>query len=368
MSLLPDTLMLPPETRLRPGAVAEILDECRPYGGRGLLVCGNSFEHSGRLNAVLARAAPDLDVQVWMYPGGEPTLRQLESLIAYARQCDPHWILGIGGGSVMDIAKAAAGLMDAPLPAVAYHDGETVPHSRRIYIAAPATAGTGSEATIVSVLTNSDTGVKKSIRHVSFMAQLVLLYPELLDGCPQNVIAASGMDALTQGIESYCSKGASWYTDALALKATSLINETLEPVYNGEGACREYLLAGSYLAGIALSNSRLGLVHGLAHPLGARFAAAHGLVCAICLPYVLEFNREAVPEKYGRLSDAVGMDLLARVRELNERLHIRSPFSGKILHDRDAIVQETLASGSTKANPRNVTAANVRHVLDCILG
>jgi alcohol dehydrogenase class IV len=187
-----------------------------------------------------------------------------------------------------------------------------------------------------------------------------------LDDCPREVIAASGMDALTQAIESFCSRGASWLTDVLAQKAIALIREAIEEAYDGNLEKREPLLVAGYLAGMALANARLGLVHGLAHPLGARFHAPHGLACAICLPPVLAFNRPSIPEKYQQLSEMVGMDIAEYVIALNQQFRLHSPFTGKEIADEDAIVAETLASGSTQANPRTVSAENVIALLDIL--
>lgn len=355
MNGLPQSLTMPPETRCYKGAVRQLLRECVAFGSRGVLVCGRSLERSGRLHSIMEENDSADNVLLWTHPGGEPTLEQVELLRNDAREHNPDWVAAIGGGSVMDLAKAAAGLLHAPLPVVAYHDGEIIPPSQTPFLVAPTTAGTGSEATTVSVLTNTAAGVKKSIRHPSFMARVVILDPELLDGCPKPVIAASGMDALTQAIESYCSKGATWLTDTFAIKAFTLIQGSLERVYNGDRTKQEDLLLGSYLAGLALANARLGVVHGLAHPLGARYHVPHGLACAVCLPLALEYNREAIQGKYDQLSALVNEDICDYVNALLQHMELYSPFADKTLEDIDAIVEEVLASGSTKANAREVT-------------
>lgn len=368
MITLPDALTLPPDTRLGRGVSQQLLALCDVFGRRGCLVCGQSQVRSGNLDRILSGVPSDVEVRVWIHPGNEPTLDEVEELLVLVREHDAKWVAAVGGGSVLDVAKAAAGLHHAPLPVSAYQDGEAILPSSTAFIAVPTTAGTGSEATTVSVLTNTDTGVKKSIRHPSFMARLVILDPDLLATCPREVLAASGMDALTQAIESYCSSGASWLTDTFALKALSQLHESLVPACTGYAGAFPALMTGSFLAGVALTNARLGLVHGLAHPLGARFHVSHGLVCAICLPHVLEFNREAIGEKYTRMGELVGEDLLAYVRALLDRLQIRNPFEGKELRDRDMVIGETLASGSTKSNPRAVTAEDAGRMLDAIFG
>ncbi len=361
--VIPDTLVLPPRTILKAGAVAGLLAECRAFGRRGVLVYGASWQRGGGLERVVG-AAPDRSLLLWRHAGGEPTLDQVEALLAAARGHGAEWVAAVGGGSVLDLAKSCAGLLEAPLPLQAYHDGAPIETSRIPFVAVPTTAGTGAEATIVCVLTNTATGVKKSIRHPSFMARLVVLDPELLAACPPRVCAASGMDAFTQAVESYLSKGATWFSDACALKAVGLIDASLELVCAGQGgtAARDLLL-GSYLAGLALSNARLGLVHGLAHPLGARFHVPHGLVCAVCLPAVLAFNRPACAARFAELAGVLGRDVEERARALNASLGLVSPFAGLVLEDVDAIVAETLASGSTAANPRPVADADVRQLL-----
>jgi alcohol dehydrogenase class IV len=265
----------------------------------------------------------------------------------------------------MDIAKACAGLFDAPLPPACYHRGEPVPPARVAFVAAPTVAGTGSEATIVSVLTDQDRGIKKSIRHPSYMARLVILDADLPQSCPAETVASSGMDAFTQAVESFVSIRATWFSEVLSLKATGLVFANLESVFHGEhGERAAHLLEGSYLAGLALGNARLGLVHGLAHPLGHRYDVPHGLVCGVCLPAVIRFNREAVARKYARLDEALGADVLSATERLLESLELESPFKGKPVTDRDGIIAETLASGSTDANPRPVTESDVARILD----
>ena len=341
-----------------------VLQECRAFGGRGVLVHGRSLAESGALAAILANRPPGLEVLPWRHAGGEPTLEQLDALLAAARRYDAEWFAGIGGGSVMDSAKAAAGLLHAPLAPKAYHDGAPIPESRVPFIAVPTTAGTGSEATSVSVLTNPENGSKKSIRHPSHMARLILLDPALLAHCPPRVIAHSGMDAFVQAVESFISIHASAFTDALCLRAVGLIAASIEAVFRGEGGEKARdLLEGSYLAGLALSNARLGIVHGLAHPLGTRYHQPHGLVCAVCLPHALEFNRGVIGPKYAQMSAAIGADLLDAACRLLSALCIESPFAGQPPADREWLVRETLASGSTAANPREVTAPDVEDLL-----
>lgn len=369
MKILPDTLLLPQRTLTGPGVVTNLLPECARFGDRGLLVHGRSVAAGGALDRIRKKAPATLVLRTWPHPGDEPAVAEVEALLEIARAHGTQWVAAVGGGSTLDLAKACAGLLNAPLAVEAYHDGAPLPESRTPFVAAPTTAGTGTEATMVSVLTNTATGVKKSFRHSSHIARTVFLDPEMLATCPPHVIAASGMDAFTQAFEPYISKGASKLTDALAMEAMQLVAGHIEPAFRGEGG--EHLAAlqqGSYLAGLALSHARLGLVHGLAHPLGARYHAPHGLVCAICLPHVIEFNRPACESRYAAVRAALGEDPLDLVNRLLTSLRLASPFTGKPVPDAAAIVQETLESGSTAANPRPVSGRDVENVLERLFG
>lgn len=363
----PAQLVLPPRTVSGRGTALGLIDECLVFGKRGVIVCGSSLRKHGSLTEAISKPAISESVITFQHGGGEPTVAQLEELIDAAGKHGAEWVAGVGGGSVMDLAKACAGLLHAPLPAVDYHNGETIPVSQLPFIAVPTTAGTGSEATIVAVFTNSDTGTKKSIRHSSFMPRLVILDADLLMTCPPRVIAYCGMDAFVQAVESYVSRGSTWITDQLALEATRMIHGSLVPMFDGgtpEEAQR--LLEGSYLAGLALSNARLGLVHGLAHPLGARYHLAHGHVCAVCLPPVVSFNRDAIGDKYGALSNTVGGDFQEDCETLLRRLEISSPFAGKEVMDLQGIIRETLASGSTAANPKDVADTDLACIIEAL--
>jgi len=194
--------------------------------------------------------------------------------------------------------------------------------------------------------------------------RLVILDPNLLASAPPHVIAHSGMDALTQAVESYLSRSAMWLSETLSLKAVRLVNASVEEVYTDRtAACADDLMLGAHMAGLALSYARLGVVHGLAHPLGERYQIAHGHICALCLPAALRFNRDAIPDKYATLSEAVGGDILERVETLLENLEVSSPLIGHPPPDDADLIAEVLGSGSTKANPRDVGPDDVKALL-----
>lgn len=337
--------------------------EARTFGPRGFLVHGRALAAAGRLARLHAALPADMTLATHVHAGGEPALQDVERLRARLRATPVDWVAAVGGGSIIDLAKAAAGLRDAPDAVADYQAGQVIPPATLPLIAVPTTAGTGSEATVVAVLTDPARELKQSIRHATFMPRLVILDPELLQGCPPDVLAASGLDAFIQAFESYTSRWATPFTRALSELALVRIAGALPAVHGGDGTRAADLLEGSFVAGLALSHARLGVVHGLAHPLGARWHVAHGLACAACFPAALRFNRQVIAADLAHLRTSLGCDVDVWLETNLSRFGLASPFRGQVLHDIEAIVAETLASGSTAANPRAVTAADVRALL-----
>ena len=362
--IIPESLTLPARSVIRRGAVQTITAEASRFGSRGTLVFSRSLERSGVVAQILAGTPSGVDVLAYAHPGGEPTLDQLAALLAAARAHRSEWIAAAGGGSAIDVAKACAGLFRGACPLPEYHAGKAVERPGIPFLAAPSTAGSGAEATPNSVLTDTSTGVKKSIRDDAYTARTVILDADLLATCPPAVIAHSGMDAFAQAVEAFCSRKASDFTDGLALQAASLLAPALPRCQaNPGGPSSDAVMAGSYLAGLALANARLGLLHGIAHPLGSRYHVPHGHVCAVGLGPVVEFNCPALGARYERLCAAVGGDLVQVIHRMVEELAIRSPFAGQPMPDRARIIEETLASASTAANPRPVGASDVEALL-----
>jgi len=238
-------------------------------------------------------------------------------------------------------------------------------------LAVPTTAGTGSEATWVTVLVDKTARRKASIRGEAMMPVVAFLDAQLTVTCPPAVTANSGMDAFVQAVEAYTSSGANLFTDVLAFEAAVLVARNLLTAYRepAHREAREAMLLGSYMAGAALNTSRLGLVHCLAHPIGAVTGAAHGLICGLLMPAVMRYNRDAAMAKYDRLASALGLggeDALLQFTEgVLEELSIPTHLAaiGLTEADLDNVAKEAMASGSTKANPRPVTEADARTVV-----
>ena len=266
---------MPQKTIFKKGASFEIAQECLEFGPQGLIIHGNSLEKTGKKEKILSQFFHPAKVESFRRITGEPTLNEITAVIKKAKAIKTDWIAGIGGGSVIDLAKASAGLFNAKEKPVFYQEGARLKQRGIPFIAVPTTAGTGSEATINSVIINKNKNIKSSIRDKSFLAKKIILDVELLKGIPSSIMSHAAMDALIQGYESFISKDSTWFTENLALKSIELINKNILPAYkSGAEVNLSSLLLGSYLAGIAFSSSRLGVIHGIAHPLGVLIVSA----------------------------------------------------------------------------------------------
>jgi alcohol dehydrogenase class IV len=362
----PDPWFLPALVRSGPGRIETLFDATRTWGKRGCLVGGQSAIRSGLAARIQALSPPGIRIEPVVHTGGEPTLTQLDELRATLRSARADWVAAVGGGSVMDLAKAAAGLAPSSLTSADAFDGAAIDVDPLPFLAAPTTAGTGSEATVNAVLIHPGNRRKKSIRDPRWMPRCVILDPHLLRGCPPAVVADSGLDALTQAIEAYASRHATPFSDGIALEAARLLNQHVSTVFHGRGtdADRTGLLQGSFLAGWALSLARLGIVHGIAHPLGSLYGIPHGRICAVCLPLALDLNRGPLGKKYDSLCNLFGDDATTAIRKLLKTFDIHSPLDGiDVSPQLNFIVQETLASGSCQANCKTVTREDVLNLL-----
>ncbi|NLO07274.1 MAG: iron-containing alcohol dehydrogenase [candidate division WS1 bacterium] len=355
-------------SRVEVGAQAALL------GNHALIVCGQgSLQASGALDELRAHLEEaGVTVTVFAEVEAEPSLDTVErGREAFsAGGCD--MVVAAGGGSALDVGKAIAALAPLPEPLSDFFAGAMIPGQGRPCIALPTTSGTGAEVTPNSVLTDTATGTKASIRGHALLPEIALVDPELTLSLPPDQTAFSGLDALTQAIEAYVSTGANPVSAPMSEEAVRRIAGSLrQAVQDGRNLqAREDMALGSLLAGLALASARLGLVHGLAHPLGSLYHLPHGMVCGALLPWVIEFNLPAAEGKYARLAQMAGVgesaeDLLEWVDGLVEDLGAGVDFTARGLKrdDFDRIVPYTVASGSSKHNPRPVDEQGVTELL-----
>jgi alcohol dehydrogenase len=294
-----------------------------------------------------------------------------------ARQIRPDLIIGLGGGSVLDAAKAIAILATNPGGIEDYEGRERYQTSPLPVLAIPTTCGTGSEVTWVSIITHTGRQIKMSIKGPLMYPAAALVDPDLLVTLPRPLIASTGLDALTHAVEAFTAKPANALTDALALEALGLIFRSLPLAYqdiNKNAEARENLMLGSLMAGMAFVNSDVGAVHCLAESVGSLYDTPHGVANAVFLPHVMEFNLEAAEAKYARIALAVGIEaisrreaalrLIARIREISRDLSI-PPFRELNIPQSDLplIAEKSFANNSNPSNPREATAADYLDML-----
>ena len=272
-----------------------------------------------------------------------PTVRNVEEAFALYQRNHCDSIIAIGGGSSMDCAKALGARVAYPKKTVGQMKG-ILRVLRRLppLIAIPTTAGTGSEATLAAVITDSDTHHKYALMSFPLIPHYAVLDPALTYSLPPNLTATTGMDALTHAVEAYIGRSTTKETRRLALEATRLVFENIETAYaDGHNRkARENMLHAAYKAGVAFSKSYVGYIHAVAHSLGGQYDIPHGLANAVIMPYVLEAYGECVNKKLHDLGMAAGVckesdshkvgaeKLILAVKELNEKLGIPNTLQG----------------------------------------
>lgn len=238
--------------------------------------------------------------EVYLGVNSEPTDQYVAEALNILKREQCELVISLGGGSCIDTAKAIAVLATNDGYIGDFMGGKKIAENSPVpHLAIPTTAGTGSEATDVTVITNTSNDVKMMIKQPAFMPDVAIVDPLLTLSSPKNVTAATGVDALSHAIEAYLSKKAHPMTDTLALSAMKLIIDNLLTAYNdGENVdAREAMSLGSYQAGMAFTNASVCLVHGMSRPIGALFHVPHGISNAMLLPAVLEFSKEACIER-----------------------------------------------------------------------
>ncbi|WP_085695995.1 iron-containing alcohol dehydrogenase [Pseudomonas sp. B26(2017)] len=320
-------------------------------------------------------AAKDITADVFADTVPEPTVASIQAGLEHTRSGSYDSIIALGGGSPIDSAKAISILAKFGGQMRDYKFPRQVNEQGLPIIAVPTTAGTGSEVTRFTIITDETTDEKMLCVGIGFMPVAALVDYTLTMSLPARVTADTGLDALTHAIEAYVSLKANLYSDSQALAAMSLIGPNLRRVYrDGQDAeAREALMLGSTLAGVAFSAASVALVHGMSRPIGAFFHVPHGLSNAMLLPTITEYSIPGAPHRYADCARAMGVatardsdeeanaKLLANLRSLNDELQVPTlegfgVSRGKFFEMMPLMVKQALASGSPGNNPRVPTA------------
>ncbi|MEA2537567.1 MAG: hypothetical protein QOF11_1801 [Chloroflexota bacterium] len=301
----------------------------------------------------------------------DPTMAAVDRMAGLLRERGHDGVIGLGGGSAMDAAKAASAAAAAGLPVRDIVGPDKVPTDPLPTIAIPTTAGTGSEVTRFAVLSDPVAGVKVSLASMRIMPRFALLDASLTTGLPATLTASTGLDALAHAVESYGSVWNNPVSEGMALHAVALVGEHLRTAAEDPSnlVARGGMLAASSIAELAANSTRLGLAHALAVPLGATNHVPHGVGVAMLLAPMCAYNEGVDPGRYARLSGAFGGDgqsfsgLVATLcRDLGLTARLRDfDFDD---NDRERVIEIALRSDNVQANPRQAEAADLRQLLE----
>lgn len=293
------------------GAIQEIATEVKGRGFKKCFVCSDpdliKFNVTKKVTDVLD--ANSIDYEIYSKIKANPTVENVKTGVETFKASGADCIIAIGGGSSMDTAKAIGIIIKNPefadvvsLEGVAPTKNKCVP-----IIAVPTTAGTAAEVTINYVITDTEKNRKMVCVDVHDIPVVAVVDPDMMSSMPKGLTAATGMDALTHAIEGYITAGAWELSDMFHLKAIEIISKNLRGAVENTPEGREGMALGQYVAGMGFSNVGLGIVHSMAHPLGAVYDTPHGVANAIILPTVMEYNAPATGEKYRNIAKAMGV-------------------------------------------------------------
>lgn len=359
------------------GAIQEIATEVKGRGFQKAFVCSDpdllKFGVTKKVTDVLEKA--DIPYEIYSEIKPNPTIGNVQTGVAAFKASGADCIIAIGGGSSMDTAKAIGIIIANPefadvrsLEGVAPTRNKCVP-----IIAVPTTAGTAAEVTINYVITDAEKNRKMVCVDVHDIPVVAVVDPDMMSTMPKGLTAATGMDALTHAIEGYITKGAWAMSDMFHLKAIEIISKNLRGAVANTPEGREGMALGQYIAGMGFSNVGLGIVHSMAHPLGALYDTPHGVANAILLPTVMEYNAEATGEKYRDIARAMGVEgvdkmtlaearkaAIDAVKQLSEDVGIPKDLKGIVKEeDLDFLAQSAMDDACRPGNPKDPTKEDI---------
>ena len=367
------------------GAINEIANEITARGFKKAFVCSDpdliKFNVTSKVLSVLDNAKIPYEVYSEIKPN--PTIQNVQSGVAAFKNSGADCIVAVGGGSSMDTAKAIGIIINNPefadvrsLEGVAPTKNKCVP-----IIAVPTTAGTAAEVTINYVITDAEKDRKMVCVDVHDIPVVAVVDPDMMSSMPKGLTAATGMDALTHAIEGYITLGAWALSDMFHITAIRMISENLRSAVKNEPEGREGMALGQYVAGMGFSNVGLGLVHSMAHPLGALYDTPHGVANAIILPVVMEYNAPATGEKYRDIAIAMGVEeaknmpieearkaAVDAVKKLAKDVGIPENLKDIVKReDLDFLAKSAYADACRPGNPRETSVEEIKKLYESML-
>lgn len=362
------------------GAIKEIATEVKGRGFKKCFVCSDpdllKFGVTKKVTDVLDNASIDYEIYSQIKPN--PTVENVQTGVKAFKNSGADCIIAIGGGSSMDTAKAIGIIIKNPefedvvsLEGVAPTKNKCVP-----IIAVPTTAGTAAEVTINYVITDVEKNRKMVCVDPKDIPVIAVVDPDMMSSMPKGLTAATGMDALTHAIEGYITKAAWELSDMFHLKAIEIISKSLRGAVENTPEGREGMALGQYIAGMGFSNVGLGIVHSMAHPLGAVYDTPHGVANAIILPTVMEYNAPATGEKYRNIAKAMGVEgvddmtldearkaAVDAVKKLSEDVGIPKDLKDIVKpEDVDFLAQSAYDDACRPGNPRDTSVEEIKQL------
>lgn len=354
----------------------EYLKEIR-YNKAFIITGGQSMFKSGVIDKVKEYLGNDEErITVYSGIGKNPTTEEVKKGVESIKKFEPDLVVAVGGGSPIDAAKIIALIYEYPELKVENLTNCILPDKRykTKFVAIPSTSGTASEVTHVSVLTYEDRNLKLGIKSPSLRPDIAILDGNIPMTLPYNMVAETGMDALTHAIEAYINTSIDDFTEVLAKGAIEGLIEWLPISFNNKDVeSRQKVHNYQSMAGMAFSNSRLGMVHGISHAFGGKYNLAHGLTNAIILPYAMKFNSRdnEVSKKFNKLSTAIGTNIIEKVVSLNRELEIASCIKDVGISEEDfkrdyELLVKNSMFGSTVVNPIKINIEVMKKIVKTV--
>ena len=362
------------------GAIAEIANEAKTRAFKKAFVCSDpdliKFGVTKKVTDVLDNAGLAYEIYSNIKPN--PTIENVQTGVAAFKKSGADYLIAIGGGSSMDTAKAIGIIIANPefedvrsLEGVAPTKKPSIP-----IIAVPTTAGTAAEVTINYVITDVEKKRKFVCVDTHDIAVIAVVDPDMMSSMPKGLTASTGMDALTHAIEGYITKGAWEMTDMFHLKAIELISKNLRGACENTKEGREGMALGQYIAGMGFSNVGLGIVHSMAHALGAVYDTPHGVANAILLPTVMEYNAPCTGTKYKDIAIAMGVEgvenmsqeeyrkaAVDAVKKLSADVGIPADLKAIVkAEDVDFLAQSAMDDACRPGNPKDPTFEDIKNL------
>ena len=366
------------------GAIREIVTEVKARGFKKAMVCSDpdliKFGVTKKVTDLLDAA--NLDYVVYSDIKPNPTIENVQSGVKALQEAKADYMIAIGGGSSMDTAKAIGIIDKTPefsdvrsLEGVAETKNPCTP-----ILAVPTTAGTAAEVTINYVITDAQKDRKMVCVDPHDLPVVAFVDPDMMASMPKGLTAATGMDALTHAIEGYITAGAWEMSDMFHIKAIEIIARSLRGAVENTPEGREGMALGQYIAGMGFSNVGLGIVHSMAHPLGALYDTPHGVANAIILPTVMEYNAPATGTKYKDIAEAMGVDTTGMdqeayrkaavdaVKKLSQDVGIPADLKEIVkVEDLDFLSQSAYDDACRPGNPRETSVAEIKELYQSLL-